>query len=203
VEPCTGQTAIPTFSSNKVPTVIDTCRHFQYRRGQNIPGSVVSNRVVYGFDGSSGTPFSAVSPAPISTKRTSINTTYATQTVSDAHARANAWSSLSQFWIQANAQLYGSTSIYPGKVIQLVGNALADNAGGVWLVSEVEHSIGLSGKAASLDTFISTTTIIRNTDQKLAAGMANTQPVSPEFTTMMLNTNGNWLSSNQSVVQIG
>lgn len=197
-----GQTAIPTFTSNKVPKLVDTCRHFQYKRGKNIPGSVMSNRVVYGLDAANGTPFSAVAPAPVTTKRTSINISYATQTASDANARVKAWANLSQFWIQASTQLYGSTNIYPSKLIQLVGNALADNAIGVWLVHDVEHSITLSGKAAGLDTFISTATIIRNTDQLQAVSMANTRPINPEFTTMTLDANGNWLSTNQSVVQL-
>ena len=198
-----GSSAVPVFTQSKSPNVLDTCRNFKYLRGQNLPGAVQANRAVFGIDASSGRVFSATAPPAATTSRVAIKTTYATQTYADAKSRVDAWSALSQFWLGASAELYGSTVIYPGKLVQLNGTALADDAAGYWLVTKVTQNLmsAVTGVPV-MDKFISDVNIVRNAASGNKVTLANTQPVVPEFTVMTLNTGGTWISSNKSTVSL-
>jgi hypothetical protein len=195
----TGSGAVPLFTQNKVPNILDTCRNFKFLAGKNLPGSVVAHRAIFGIDQNSGQRFSAVN-SPGDTNRAAIKTSYASQSYADAKARVDAWAALSQFWIGATAQLYGSTSVYPGKLVQLTGTALPDNASGFWLVSQVTQEMSVSFKdVPNLDVFTTSVTMLRNTAETNTVVLANTQPVNPEFVAMTVS-NGQWVATAQAPV---
>lgn len=203
-----GQNAVPTFLQNKVIGTADTCRNFRYSKGRNVPGSVQANRTVYGIDATTGQEFSATASSP-GTTRAAVSTFYATQSYADAYARMVGWQNLSQFWITATADLYGNTSVYPGKLIAIFGNALPDGSAGYWLVSKVTHSITLNQVGpANTNQFLSSATLIRNKEAITGSAVpatlsqASTAPVMPEFTKMNLNQNGQWVSVNRGPVVI-
>lgn len=198
-----GSAAIPVFYENKVISYVDTCRNFKQLRGQNIPGSVQANRALYGIDKASHQLFVATTQPTSDASRVAIKTTYATQAYADASNRVNAWAGLSQFWITATAQLYGTTELYPGKLVQLAGNALPNGAVGYWLVSQATHNIEVSGTGVSnLDLYMSDVVLLRNSAESNSVVLANTQPVTPEHVTMTLNSSGHWISSNVSSVTV-
>jgi phage protein D len=198
-----GSSAIPVFTQNLAMNVLDTCRNFKYLKGKNVPGSVQANRALYGIDKASGQLFVATTLPTNNTSNVAIKTTYATQAYADAEARVDAWASLSQFWITATAQLYGTTELYPGKLVHVTGGALPDSAAGYWLVSQVTHSIVQSGTGVTnLDVYLTDVVLLRNTAESNSVVLANTQPVTPEFTQMTLNAAGHWISSNLAVVSI-
>ena len=62
-----GQNAVPTFYANKTRTYQDTCRDFASYTGTNLVGSVQANRVLYGIDETTGTPFAATTPPTATT----------------------------------------------------------------------------------------------------------------------------------------
>lgn len=198
-----GSSAPPVFTHNKAIGTLDTCRNFHQLKGANLPGAVQANRVIYGIDSSTGQQFAASTAPGGSTSRVAIKTTFASTNYADAKARVNAWSALSQFWTGAQAQLYGTTSIYPGKLVQLTGAAMPDNTSGYWLISHVTHSLVSSNTGTpNLDTYIADVIMIRNTQQGSAGTLANVSPVSPEFTTMNLNTNGQWVTQSAAPVML-
>lgn len=198
-----GAGVIPQFQQNKIPNLLDTCRNFKYSKGKNLPGSVQSTRTVFGIDASSGTPFSATAvPAGGANGRVTITSSYATQNYGDAQNRMNAWSNLSQFWIGATAQFYGTTNLYPGKLVLIQGSALPENAGGYWLVSQVKHSISNDLKAGQpwVSNFTSDVVLLRNlenTDVKVS-GFST---VNPEFNQMKL-VGGQWKATSAPLVKL-
>jgi phage protein D len=197
-----GSSAIPVFTTNKSLVVVDTCRNFQYMKGKNLPGSVQANRAIFGIDKSSGQLFTATTQPAQSTARVAITKTYATQSYADAKSRINAQTALAQFWIGATAQLYGTTELYPGKLIQLTGQALPDNAAGYWLVAKTTHNLSkaLSG-ASAMDRYLVDVTLLSNTEPT-SLTLSNSQPVSPEFVSMQLNQSGNWIATNLGAISV-
>jgi hypothetical protein len=199
-----GAGATPVYTSNKNLLVLDTCRNFSYLRGQNLPGSVQTHRAIFGIDAASGKPFSANVPSTSGSRtRTAIKTSYSTQSYTDAQQRVAAWSALSQFWLGATAELYGSTTLYPGKLVKLSGSALMDGAAGLWLVSKVtQHLVCSVTGVPTIDKFISDVVLLRNSASGNGVSLASSKPVKPEFTTMTLNQSGTWIATNQSTVTL-
>lgn len=195
-----GQSAVPLFYTDKSPNYPDTCRDLTYTQGTNLPGSVQANRVLYGIDQATGVPFSASTKPITDTSRVAIKTTTPTTSYNDASNRVQSWAALSQFWVQATATLYGNTHLYPGKVVQLTGKALASSAAGFWLVSSVTHNMSVSGTASSyMDKYLADVTLLKN-DAASTVVAPNITPVIPEFTSMSLNLSGRWISTLLSAV---
>lgn len=198
-----GQNAIPVYTLNKSMVELDTCREFQYAQGNNLPGSVQANRALFGIDANSNRLFSATAQPVNNSTRIAVKTSYATQSYQDAKNRITAWSNLAQFWVVATATLYGNTTLYPGKLIQLTGGALPDNAGGYWLVSCAEHGMSQSQTGlTTLDRYLTKVTLLRNQKETNSVVLSNVTAVSPEFTSMRLNTSGNWISTTLAPVNI-
>lgn len=195
-----GQSAIPVFYTDKSLTYNDTCRDLTYTQGVNLPGSVQANRVLYGIDAASGQAFSAATAPVTSTSRVALKTTAPATSYSDAQSRVNSWAALSQFWIGAQATLYGNTHLYPGKVVQLTGTSLPSNAAGYWLISSVTHNLSSSGTASPyMDKYLADVVMLKNNASN-AVTLSNITPVIPEFTTCTLNLSGRWISANLSAV---
>lgn len=196
-----GQTAPPVYTMNKAIGTLDTCRNFRYLKGKNLPGSVQANRVIYGIDKASNNVFAASTQPRSKTTRVAAKTTAFSDNYTDASQRIKGWSKLSQFWIGATALLYGNTSLYPGKLVNLQGLALPDNAPGYWLVTKTTHTMVQSVTAnAVLDVYMTGVTLLRNEEKVNTVVLTNIDPVVPEFTAMTLNPDYLWIATDRSAV---
>lgn len=195
-----GQGAVPVFTSNKLLTQQDTIRQFQMVKGKNLPGAVVANRAVFGIDAATGQVFSAVANPARATSRIIIRNDAVATNYQTAKNWITAMAKLSQYWIGASAQLFGSTLLYPGKLINMQGLALPDNMAGNWLVSSAKHKLLSSGTSnPTLDRYLTDVTVFRNTEGA-PVQLAGSQPISPELTTCALNQGNLWISNTPGVI---
>lgn len=194
----TGQ-GVPTYFQNKLLTQQDTLRDFDMLQGDNLPGSTVATRQMYGIDSTTGHVFlaSAGSGSVVKT-----NTSRMAGSLGEANLYLSAWQSLSQFWIGAQAEVFGSAALYPGKVVSLQGTGLAGDNVGYWIVVSAKHILLSSGTPNSAnDKYATQLVIMRNTSASIPA-VRGVVPVNPEFTGCTLSS-GVWQSVNQSVVVEG
>lgn len=190
---------ISAFQQNKLQTNQDTMRDFTVLQGNNLPGAVVGNRIIYGIDGATGQLISASTGG---SGPTLVNTTRAVTSVSEGQQVINAWAGLSQFWIGASAELFGDQGIYPGKLIYLDGNALPAGNIGYWVVSRAKHLLLMSGTPLpTLDKYTTQVDILRNSGGPSPA-YKNVVTVSPEIVTCV-NNSGTWQAGNQVVIVDG
>jgi hypothetical protein len=197
-----GQSAIPGFYTDKSLTYQDTCRNLVYLQGKNLPGSVQANRALYGIDAATGQPFSASTPPVSATQRVALKTTAPAVSYAEAKNRVASWAALSQFWVGAQATLYGNTDLYPGKVVRLAGKALPSNAAGFWLLSSVTHSLSSAAVGSNyLDKYLAEVVMLKN-NASSAVTISNITPVIPEFVTCSLNVSGTWISTNLAAVSV-
>jgi hypothetical protein len=189
----------PVFYSNKLMTQQDTVRDFQILKGNNIPGSVVANRAIFGVDPTTGTPFSAVNtPTSGSTSRVIIKQDTPVSSYYDAKNRIDASAALSQFNIMANGQLFGNTSLYPGKVVNLQGLSLPTNMSGNWLLTRTHHKLRTQYQTnAAADVYVTDVSMVRNLPTGL--NLVNVQPIMPEFATCTLS-NKTWTCFKPNVI---
>jgi phage protein D len=176
----------PIYQANKLFTHQDTIRNFEILKGNNIPGSVVASRAIFGIDQVTGQAFSAVNQQT-GTNRVVIKQDTSVANYYDAKNRIDASAALSQFNIQASAQLFGNTTLYPGKVVNLQGVSMPAGMIGEWLVTCTKHKLLVSyiGNAAR-DIYVVDVILVRNTPTGL--NLTNVQPIIPEFTGMGLST---------------
>lgn len=175
----------PVYQANKLFTAQDTIRNFQILKGSNIPGAVIANRAIFGIDQITGQTFSAVS-SQASTNRVVIKQDTSVANYSDAKNRIDASAALSQFSTQASCQLFGNTTLYPGKTVNLQGVSMPQGMSGEWLITCTRHKLLVSyiGNAAR-DIYVVDVNLVRNTPTGLS--LTNVQPIIPEFTSMGLS----------------
>lgn len=193
--------AIPQFTMNKSFIQLDTIRNFHMLKGDNIPGSVQSTRVISGIDKNSGLPFTVAANTPgiVSSGIVQINTEWPVTSVYEAQQLANALQSRSQFWQAATAELYGNSLLYPGKVVNLTGNQLNNESSGFWIIASADHVLKSSGTSdTSKDKYVTHVDLLKNTTVTTLS-LKNTTSITPEFTTCTL-ANGQWRSQLQTVV---
>ena len=199
-----GVQAIPTFSCDKLLTQQDTLRDFQLMKGDNLPGSTIATRSVYGIDSASGQVFKATASPSAKTNATitQVNTTRVANSYSEGKQIIDSWQSLSQFYIGANAELFGDQTLYPGKVVFLQGSALPDGNQGFWIVASTTHVMKKSSTTLSTaDKYVTQCQLLRNSSASLPSIKA-ISPIVPEFVTCY-EANGVWASSNLGVVYDG
>lgn len=170
--------AIPSFQLNKNMAQLDTIRDFTKIEGDNIPGSEVATRAISGVDATTGVPFTVAANGAQNTTR--VQTGYVATSVAEATVMSNAWQNQAQFYIQAQAELYGNAMIYPGKLVYLSGTALPADSVGYWMVSAADHVLRVSGTSYTiLDKFVTRVTLLRN--QGAQPKVTNTSVIRPEF----------------------
>jgi hypothetical protein len=173
--------AIPGYRLDKLFTHQDTVRNFEVIQGDNIPGSVKAQRVLHGIDQNTGLPFTVAADGTPASSITKIQTGRVARSVAEGKALVNAWSGLSQFWIQATAELFGNTLLYPGKLVHLEGQAMPGGTPGYWMVTSAQHLLKKSGLAyPANDRYVTRVCLVRNQ----AATVPNIKmisPVQPEF----------------------
>jgi hypothetical protein len=190
---------VTAFQQNKLQTQQDTMRDFTVLQGNNLPGSTVANRIIYGIDGATGKLISASTGG---TGPTIVNTSRSISSVADGQTVINAWAGLSQFWIGANAELFGDQGLYPGKIVYLTGSALPGGNIGYWVVARAKHIMSMSGTPLPTnDKYTTQVEVLRNTSGTTPK-FTGVVTVSPEIVTCT-NSGGKWQASNQSVIVDG
>lgn len=190
---------VSTFSQDKLQSQQDTMRDFTLLRGDNLPGSAVANRIVYGVDGATG---HLISSSTGGAGPTIVNTSRSVYSIADAQQVINSWAGLSQFWIGASAEFFGDQGLYPGKIVYLDGNALPGGNIGYWVVSRAKHLLLMSGTANPVaDKYTTQVDLLRNTGGPLP-NYKNVVTVSPEIV-QCVNNHGSWNAAQQVVIVDG
>jgi phage protein D len=193
---------VPTFTMNKSFAWQDTIRKFKKIEGNNLPGSELATRQLSGVDQNTGAPFTVTATGTSGRARTKIQTSYVASSAAEAQVMADAWQSQSQFYIQATAELFGNTLLYPGKLVYLQGTAMMAGSAGLWMVTEADHLLKSSGTSYTvLDKYVTRVTLIRNQDGT-APAISRTSVISPEFTACRIS-NGQWVSDQVGVYYDG
>jgi hypothetical protein len=190
---------VSTFSQDKKQFQQDTMRDFTVLRGDNLPGSVVANRIVYGIDGATGRLISASTGG---SGPTLVNTSRSVYSIADGQQVIEAWQGLSQFWIGASAEFFGDHGIYPGKIVYLDGNALPGGNIGYWVVSRSKHLLLMSGTPLPTnDKYTTQVELLRSTSGPTPP-YKNVVTVSPEIV-QCVNNKGTWQAASQTVIVDG
>lgn len=190
---------VSTFAQDKKQYQQDTMRDFTVLRGDNLPGSVVANRVIYGIDGATGRLISASTGG---SGPTLVNTTRSVYSIADGQQVIEAWQGLSQFWIGASAEFFGDQGIYPGKIVYLDGTALPGGNIGYWVVSRARHLLLASGTPLpTSDKYTTQVDLLRNSGGPIPL-YKNVVTVSPEIA-QCVSTKGVWQAATQTVIVDG
>lgn len=190
---------VPAFRQDKLMTQQDTMRDFAMLKGDNLPGSAVATRQVYGIDATSGHLFASSAGTGTVTK---VNTARAVSSWGEANQVAAAQQGLSQFWAGATAELFGDTSIYPGKVVYLEGDALPGGNAGYWIVASAKQVLRAAWTpVATNDAYVTQAVLLRNASGTLPQ-ISGLSVVSPEFVPCSLN-GATWQSSSMAVIYDG
>lgn len=196
--------AVPTYYMDKSFYYLDTLRCFSMVAGDNIPGSVQSTRTMFGIDQNSGQPFQVIAniPGTVSSGIMQVNSEWPVSSIYEAQQLVNALQGRSQYWQVATAEVYGTSSLYPGKLIKLVGNQLNTEATGYWLVGSADHVMKSAGTTnPTHDKYVTHLELLRNnTSQPII--LKNITKVIPEFVSCNLNSNV-WRAASQTVIYEG
>lgn len=195
-----GSQGVPTYYMDKSFLYLDTIRNFKMSRGDNVPGGSQSIRTIYGINEATGKPFKAVANNATATNNiTQITSEWPVASVNEAQNLVNAWQGRSQFWLSATAEFYGTSYLYPGKLVYLQGNQLNNEALGYWIVSAADHVLATSGTTdPTRDKYITHVQVVKNVT-KILPKLKNIQKISPEFVTCQMS-NGIWQASSQTVI---
>jgi phage protein D len=193
---------VPVYTMDKLLISQDTLRDFKKMQGDNLPGATTATRVVYGLDQSTSQLIAATATGPASSGVVQINTQRVARSVGEAQNIAQAWQNTSQFWIGAEAQLFGNNALYPGKVIYLQGQAMPADSAGYWIVASATHTMKSGGTTYYVnDKYVTQCQLLRNTTGSLPS-IAGINVISPEFIPCV-NASGTWVGSNQAVIVDG
>lgn len=194
----TSRQAVPAYRQDKLLTQQDTMRDFKLLRGDNLPGSTVAQRQIFGIDQTSGHLFGTASGSGI----TKVNTARVATSWGEANRIISAWQGLSQFWIGAEAELFGESLIYPGKVVYLSGDALPGGNAGYWLVASARHVLKSSWTSLpTSDKYVTRVILVRNNSATVPA-ISGLNVVSPEFVDCQAS-DGVWFSSSLQTIYDG
>lgn len=194
----TSRQAVPAYRQDKLLTQQDTMRDFKLLRGDNLPGSTIAQRQIYGIDQTSGHLFGSATGSGVA----KVNTARVATSWGEANRIIQAWQGLSQFWIGAKAELFGDSLIYPGKVVYLDGNALPGGNIGYWLVTSAKHVLASSYTGLPTnDKYVTQAVLMRNTSATVPV-IKGLGVISPEFVTCS-TSNGVWKSISLQTIYDG
>lgn len=198
-----GSQAVPKFYMDKSFLYLDTIRNFHMSLGDNIPGGAQSIRTIYGIDQPTGKVFQTkASNATATTNITQITSEWPASDLHYAQKIVDSWQGRSQFWMAATAELYGTSYIYPGKVVYLQGNQLNQEAQGYWIVASSDHVLMTSGTTdPTKDKYITHVQLLKNQATVLPK-LKSVDKISPEFVQCRL-FGGQWQSTTQQVIYDG
>lgn len=194
-----GSTTVPVYRMDKRLDWQDTLRDFHKLQGDNLPGAPVAQRSVWGIDTTTGQIFQAKAGAGTVKQNSTVRVA---TSLGDGQRHVNAWQDLSQWFVAAQAEVFGNSVIYPGKVISLVGNAIPQLDQGLWIVGSAKHLMKVSYTNYPVaDKYVTQVTLTRNADGPQPT-VKGAQKISPEFVQCVLS-GGVWQSTNVSVITDG
>lgn len=179
----------------------DTMRDFKVMQGDNLPGSAVANRQIFGIDQTSGNLFSLSTGT--SSGITQNNTNRVAQSLSEAGGILQAWQGLSQFYIGATAELFGYSLIYPGKLVYLDGAALPGGNIGYWLVASATHKLSQGFNADPTNDKYATEVVLLRNSSATVPKVSGASVITPEFVACQPGNGGVWYSNSLQVIYDG
>jgi len=195
--------AIPSFKMDKLFTKLDTVRQFHMNEGGNLPGAAIAYRSIFGLDKNSGSVFQVTANTNNSPTISQYKSDRPVDNLSEAQYLVAAWEGMNQWWQSATAELYGSTIIYPGKVVYLSGNQMPPNTEGYWIVGAVTHVLKSSWSTSfQSDRFFSRVELMKNTTG-ISPILKNVTSLSPEFIDCKLQQNQTWIATQATVIYDG
>lgn len=193
-----GAAGTPVYTMDKSFTKMDTMKDFHMRQGGNLPGGTLSNRIIYGLEKGSGEVFKVQGASSVSNIFDQISDNHYVTSISEGQHRVKAWQGLSQWWISADALLFGTANLYPGKIIYLQGYQMPQDTTGYWIVSSARHALKKSYSNYNVgDQFVTRVHILRNIDGTVPS-IRGSSKVTPEVAPCSTR-GGNWVSDNTSV----
>lgn len=178
---------VPQYRIDKQTGLQDSAREFKLMNGDQLPGSELATRSIYGFDQSGNVIVGQAGSGQLQL----TDTTRVARSAGEAQNLARASQARAQFWLQACVEVFGHTMLYPGKLIHLAGDALLDQAQGYWIVTGVRHLLVSSRTGVPmLDQYVTRVEIIRNTENQ-APDLTGIHQVRPEIVACTLR-NGAW-----------
>lgn len=133
-----------TFVQNRDHSGYDNLLKFEILTGRMVPRDSGSTRrqVVTGLDQSSGKVVTATTALPdAKVSLSSVAVGRSINRMSEAIYTAQAAALSTRNWITASATVFGDATIRPGMIVNLDGDALPSNCGGLWMVKGTEHQI--------------------------------------------------------------
>lgn len=193
---------IPHYLIDKVPGQRDTAINFSTLQGDNLPGSAIANRRIWGIDAGSRQVFNVKADGPLQDIDI-FNPDWFVSSRAEAKQRVNAKQSRAQFWRFASVDVGGFNLLYPGKVLSLDGHGIADNQQGNWLVTSVVHKLQNKTQLVdpTVDLYTTHVEMMRNQSGTMPQ-LKGVQPVKPELVTCILSNN-KWHSTNLNAIQEG
>lgn len=193
--------SVPSYRQDRAMTRQDTIRRFQVLQGDNLPGSEIARRSVGGVDQVTGQPVFATASTSQTPVTSRVQTGRVATSYDQAKRLADAWQAHSQFWVHAEAELFGSVALHPGKLVFLGGDAMPGNTAGYWLITAATHLLRRSGTTYAVqDKFVTRVKLVRNATPVPA--VKNLNKIRPEFTICTLKS-GIWVSTDMSVIYDG
>jgi phage protein D len=195
---------VPVYYLNKQFGWQDTVRDFCKMEGDNIPGSELATRAISGVDQNTGNAFTVTATGTQGRNLTKLQTGYVAKSVAEAQVMANAWQAQTQFYIQAEAELFGNAMLYPGKLVKLTGTSLPADSEGYWMVSKAVHLLKNSQTSNPvLDRFVTRVCLIRNQPGLTGQpAISKVNVINPEFVPVTLS-NDVWSATNLGVIYDG
>jgi hypothetical protein len=190
--------AVPSYSINLNQTTLDTARLFEKTQGGNLPGAVIGTRQISGFDGNTGRVLTLTAGSGATQL---AYTDRHVQSYNEGQQAINARQALAQFWITATVEVFGNIMLYPGKMIQLDGDAMPYESAGTWLISGVIHVMAPGGTTSFVqDRYVTKLTLLRNVQAMPI--LKDVLRIQPEFVPCSL-ISGQWRSTVLSSIRDG
>lgn len=193
---------IPVYSLDKRFTHKDTITEFTSNQGDNLPGATIAERSMFGIDQQTGQVFQATA---ITDQNPNITQTFSDWPATDYGTAKNlvqAKQQRSQFFMTATAELFGSSFLYPGKLVFLTGAQLPPINQGYWIVSSAEHTLKASGSGVPVnDRYYTCVSLLRNSTA-ISPTISSTNNVIPEYSPCVLRS-GSWVAEQATILYDG
>lgn len=193
---------VPNYLVDRYPGYRDTAMNFHSRQGDNLPGSAIVARQLWGMDGR-GKIFRVLADGANDKLPAMMHPEWHVRSIAEGKARINASQSLSQFWLYASVDVGGFSLLYPGKVLTLSGHGMADQNQGAWMVTAVKHVLKSKTQMIepTVDSYYTHVELMKNVKNE-RPNIKGVQPVKPEMVTCIL-AGGKWQSTNLNSIQEG
>lgn len=190
---------VPVFYHDKTLIRQDTIRWYKKLSGLNMPSGIQTKRILHGIDHKTGQVFKAKADPPVSTSRIRHKKDFSVTSYHQGKQKVDAEQNIEQFFVGCQAQLFGHSLLYPGKLVDFQGWNLPGNMAGQWLIISAKHQLMESGwTIGQTDKYATDVELVRNSEAGVIMLKAQ-QPVIPEIVSCHL-ADKLWVSDNQAVI---